>query len=145
MGLFPRRGHKKERSVPSPAPDSAPPEEQPTPGSGENPLAAAMPWLQTAGSPLSLGDTAPTPQPPPEAEAQASPSPAQAPSGQAADAPAPKPPEGNGNGLSEDLRSLFTSDGPADPEMQALASSLDDVDVHQLATLAKEVASLVRR
>lgn len=148
MGLFSRRpGDKKEGNTPAAQP--APQTEQPAPGPGENPLAASMPWLQGAGSPLSLGEMAPQPEPP--QQTQGTPAPTQQastenPQGQAA-SPTPKPQEatGNGNGLSDDLRSLFASEGSADPELQGLASVLDDVDIQQLSDLARQTASMVRR
>ncbi|MFN3973711.1 MAG: hypothetical protein ACK4K2_00295 [Dehalococcoidia bacterium] len=148
MGLFSRRPvDKKEGNTPAAQP--APQAEQPAPEPGENPLAATMPWLQGAGSPLSLGETAPPPEPAQQTEATPAPTQqasAENPQGQAA-SPAPKPQEtpGNGNGLSDDLRALFASEGSADPELQGLASGLDDVDIQQLANLARQTASMVRR
>ncbi|GBD10422.1 hypothetical protein HRbin23_00063 [bacterium HR23] len=148
MGLFSRgtTGKSKEASPPQETPEPQARETQSPTAPGENPSTGPMPWLQDVGASPSLGDLAPTPQP----QANASPLPPEQPSTQpppAQDTPPPaeNPPQKNGNGLSDDLRSLFASEATVDPELQGLASDLEEVDIQQLARLAQEVASLVRR
>lgn len=143
MGLFSRRSSPQKHEA-TPPPETAPDAgtEQSTPAQGENPLSVTMPWLQTQTTTPSPGDGAPTSVPAADSAPPQPPTEAPAPQGETQ---TEKAAEKTGNGLSDDLRSLFASESAVDPEIQGLASGLEDLDVHQLVDLSKQVASLVRR
>ncbi|MCS7206867.1 MAG: hypothetical protein NZ951_02895 [Dehalococcoidia bacterium] len=148
MGLFSRRSPRSGKGSPPSAGD--PPlearAEQPAPQAGDDPLAATMPWLQSGAGPVAPAEV-PSASPPPVEVSPPSPNPPSgvSPTPQSDGPPPAQPPQQNGNGLSDDLRALFTSDKAVDTEIEALAADLEEVDIHTLARLAREVASLVRR